>query len=80
MASSVVPSCRVWRYNGCADGAVGAPLGVHDTIPESRAWTRQKFRSEKQQNELNRSNQKPLNAPFLNGLFSSGFSRGKTAP
>ena len=23
---------------------------------------------------------KPLNAPFLNGLFSSGFSRGKTAP
>ena len=25
-------------------------------------------------------NQEPLNAPFLNGLFSSGFSRGKTAP
>ena len=24
--------------------------------------------------------QEPLNAPFLNGLFSSGFSRGKTAP
>ena len=22
----------------------------------------------------------PLNAPFLNGLFASGFSRGKTAP
>ena len=25
-------------------------------------------------------NQEPLNAPFLNGLFSSEFSRGKTAP
>ena len=25
-------------------------------------------------------NQEPLNAPFLNGLFSTGFSRGKTAP
>ena len=24
--------------------------------------------------------QEPLNAPFLKGLFSSGFSRGKTAP
>ena len=24
--------------------------------------------------------QEPLNAPFLNGLFSGGFSRGKTAP
>ena len=24
--------------------------------------------------------EEPLNAPFLNGLFSSGFSRGKTAP
>ena len=24
--------------------------------------------------------QEPLNAPFLNGLFSSGFSRRKTAP
>ena len=24
--------------------------------------------------------QEPLNASFLNGLFSSGFSRGKTAP
>ena len=24
--------------------------------------------------------QEPLNAPSLNGLFSSGFSRGKTAP
>ena len=24
--------------------------------------------------------QEPLHAPFLNGLFSSGFSRGKTAP
>ena len=24
--------------------------------------------------------QEPLNAPFLNGLFYSGFSRGKTAP
>ena len=24
--------------------------------------------------------QEPLNAPFLNGLFSSGFSRGKSAP
>ena len=26
------------------------------------------------------SSQEPLNAPFLNGLFSSGFSRGKTVP
>ena len=26
------------------------------------------------------TNQEPLNAPFLNGLFSSGFSRGKTPP
>ena len=24
--------------------------------------------------------QEPVNAPFLNGLFSSGFSRRKTAP
>ena len=24
-------------------------------------------------------NQEPLDAPFLNGLFSRGFSRGKTA-
>ena len=24
--------------------------------------------------------QEPVNAPFLNGLFSSGFSRGETAP
>ena len=24
--------------------------------------------------------QEPLNAPFLNGLFSKGFSRGKTDP
>ena len=24
--------------------------------------------------------QEPLNAPFLNGLFSAAFSRGKTAP
>ena len=24
--------------------------------------------------------QEPLHAPFLNGLFSLGFSRGKTAP
>ena len=28
----------------------------------------------------NLTSQEPLNAPFLNGLFSSGFSRGKTAP
>ena len=27
-----------------------------------------------------RNLQEPLNAPFLNGLFSSGFSRRKTAP
>ena len=25
-------------------------------------------------------NQEPLNTPFLNGLLSSGFSRGETAP
>ena len=29
---------------------------------------------------IRKSFQEPLNAPFLNGLFSSGFSRGKTAP
>ena len=29
---------------------------------------------------LSRKHQEPLNTPFLNGLFSSGFSRGKTAP
>ena len=26
-----------------------------------------------------RESQEPLNGPFLNGLFSRGFSRGKTA-
>ena len=28
---------------------------------------------------IQNSSQESLNAPFLNGLFSSGFSRGKTA-
>ena len=29
---------------------------------------------------ISRYDQEPLNAPFLHGLFSSGFSRGKTVP
>ena len=32
------------------------------------------------QRSLTDAGQEPLNAPFLNELFSSRFSRGKTAP